>query len=93
MRRKIYDKLLEWKRLSCGETAVIINGARRVGKSYVAKEFAAREYRSYILLDFNNVDIRIRELFEMYLNDLDTFFMYLGAYTDTTLYKRDSVII
>ena len=93
MRRKIYDKLLEWKRLSCGETAVIINGARRVGKSYVAKEFAAREYRSYVLLDFNNVDIRIRELFEMYLNDLDTFFMYLGAYTDTTLYKRDSVII
>ena len=93
MRRKIYDKLLEWKRLSCGETAVIINGARRVGKSYVAKEFAAREYRSYILLDFNNVDNRIRELFEMYLDDLDTFFMYLGAYTDTTLYKRDSVII
>ena len=67
MRRKVYDKLLEWKRLSCGETAIIINGARRVGKSYVAKEFAAREYRSYILLDFNNV-CRVRRFIAIYFS-------------------------
>ena len=53
MRRKVYDQLKKWKEEQNGESAVLINGARRVGKSYIVKEFAQEEYKSYILLDFN----------------------------------------
>ena len=80
MRRKIYDALLKWKRESAGETALLIDGARRVGKSYIAQKFAEKEYKSYILIDFNNTGNEVRQLFENYLNDLDSFFMYLSAY-------------
>lgn len=76
-----------------GGSAVIINGARRVGKSYIVKEFAQKEYKSYILLDFNKVSSNIKALFEDYLDDLDTFFMYLSSYANTQLYPRESVII
>lgn len=93
MRRKVYAKLLSWKQKRHGESAVLVNGARRVGKSYVVKEFAQREYKSYILLDFNKVGKDVKDLFENYLNDLDTFFLYLSSYTNTQLYARDSVII
>lgn len=92
MKRKIYKNLLEWKARN-GETAVLLNGARRVGKSYIVREFAKNEYRSFILLDFNNVGQQITELFEHYLGDLDTFFMYLSSFTGTTLYKRESLIV
>ena len=71
MKRKIYDKLLKWKQLRSGESAVLINGARRVGKSYIAREFAEREYRSHIILDFNKTSSKITELFDLYLDDLD----------------------
>ena len=93
MRRKIYDKLLKWKQLRAGESAVLINGARRVGKSYIAREFAEREYRSHIVIDFNKTSAKITELFDLYLDDLDTFFVYLSALTHTTLYRRESVIV
>lgn len=93
MKRKIYNRLLEWKEEQHGESAVLINGARRVGKSYIVKEFALKEYKSYILIDFNIAGNNIKELFENYLNDLDTFFMYLSSYANTTLYPRESVII
>ena len=93
MKRKVYDKLLKWKKEQNGASAVLINGARRVGKSYIVKEFAANEYKSYILLDFNKVSINIKSLFENYLDDLDTFFMYLSSYTNTILYARETVII
>ena len=93
MKRKIYNRLLEWKEEQHGESAVLINGARRVGKSYIVKEFAQKEYKSYILIDFNIAGNNIKELFENYLNDLDTFFMYLSSYANTTLYPRESVII
>ena len=53
-RRKIYDKLLEWKNTSRGEKALLIEGARRIGKSTIAEEFAKHEYKSYILIDFND---------------------------------------
>ena len=53
MKRKIYDKLVEWKQQRKGETALMVEGARRVGKSYMVEEFAKKEYRSYILIDFN----------------------------------------
>ena len=93
MKRKVYDKLLKWKKEQNGASAVLINGARRVGKSYIVKEFAANEYKSYILLDFNKVSTNIKSLFENYLDDLDTFFMYLSSYTNTILYARETVII
>lgn len=93
MKRKIYDKLLKWKQLRSGESAVLINGARRVGKSYIAREFAEREYRSHIILDFNKTSSKITELFDLYLDDLDTFFVYLSALTHTPLYQRESVIV
>ncbi len=56
MRRKVYDQLKKWKEEQNGESAVLINGARRVGKSYIVKEFAQEEYKSYILLDFNKIN-------------------------------------
>ena len=93
MKRKLIDNLLKWKNESAGSTALLIDGARRVGKSYIVQEFAKREYRSYILIDFNRVNAEIKKLFEDYLDDLDTFFMYLSSYTSTPLYERQSVIV
>lgn len=93
MRRKIYDRLLEWKQQRKGETALLIEGARRVGKSYIVEEFAKREYRSYILIDFNIAGNDIKGLFDLYLADLDMLFMYLSNYTNTRLYERESLII
>ncbi len=64
LRRKIYDELVEWKRNSNGKTAIMINGARRVGKSYIAQEFASNEYRSYILVDFVRAPKAVKDLFK-----------------------------
>lgn len=74
MRRKLYDKLLAWKEESQGKTAILIEGARRVGKSYIAEEFAKENYKSYIIIDFSKVNNSVKDLFEQYLDDLDTFF-------------------
>lgn len=93
MRRKIYDQLLQWKEKSGGKTALLIDGARRVGKSFIAEEFAKNEYESYILIDFNSVSKDITDLFEHYLNDLDTFFMYLSGYYNVKLQERKSIIV
>ena len=93
MKRKIYNTLLRWKAESQGETAILIDGARRVGKSYIVREFAQREYRSCILIDFNKVNTEIKRLFEDYLDNLDIFFMHLSAYTSTPLHERQSVIV
>ncbi|MBP3593504.1 MAG: ATP-binding protein [Lachnospiraceae bacterium] len=93
MQRKIYEKLLHWKQESCGRTALLIDGARRVGKSYIAEEFAKQEYISYIIIDFNNISKDVTDLFEHYLTDLDTFFTYLSGYFNVKLVERKSVII
>lgn len=93
MKRKIYDKLLEWKQKGSRKTALLIDGARRVGKSYIAEEFAKTQYKSYILIDFNRADNDIRDLFKKYLGDLDTLFLYLGTYYNVKLYERESLII
>lgn len=74
MRRKIYTELLKWKEEEAGRTALLIDGARRVGKSYIVENFAKQEYKSYIIIDFNRVNQEVTELFENYLNDLDLFF-------------------
>ena len=93
MKRKIYNKLLEWKHESNGEYALLIDGARRVGKSYIVRQFAEKEYRSCVILDFNLVSKSIKDLFENDLDNLDRFFMYLSNYTGKTLYTRDTLIV
>ena len=91
-KRKIYYKLLEWKK-SEGSEAVLIEGARRIGKSTVATEFAKNEYKSYILIDFANVSGAIKDCFNDLLTDLDSFFVVLSGEYKTKLYRRQSVII
>ncbi len=93
MKRKMYEKLIEWKKESNGEVALLIDGARRIGKSYIVKQFAEENYKSYILIDFNQVGSEIKELFNNYLNNLDMFFMYLSSYYKVDLYERDTLII
>ena len=93
MKRKIYNKLLDWKNQWRGKTAILIDGARRVGKSYIALEFAKNEYRSHLLIDFNNTSPQIIELFERNLSDLDVFFRNLRLLTGVKLYPQESVVI
>ena len=93
LKRKIYDRLLQWKKESNGETAVLIDGARRVGKSYVCEQFAQNEYKSYILIDFGNVSNDILDLFTNDTSNLDLFFAKLSAYYSTSLHRRESLII
>ncbi len=93
VKRKIYDQLVRWKKDGVGKTALLIDGARRVGKSYVAEQFAKAEYKSYLLIDFNRVGDEIKDLFRNYLNDLDTLFMYLSGYYNVKLYEHESLII
>lgn len=93
MKRKIYNDLLTWKREAHGTTALMIEGARRVGKSYIVEEFARREYSSYVMIDFNNTTQQVRDLFKHYLADLDTFFLYLSLYTGVRLRERETLIV
>ncbi|MCI5670150.1 MAG: AAA family ATPase [Candidatus Enterosoma sp.] len=93
LKRKIYQKLLDWKKTSNGSTALMIDGARRVGKSFVAEEFAKNEYKSYIIVDFSNISPALENLFTNERYDLDFFFQKLSVYYSTVLYKRESLII
>lgn len=91
-KRKIYNKMLEWKGESDGKTALLIEGARRIGKSTVAEEFAKREYESYILIDFAKASKEIRSLFDD-VSDLNYLFLQLQLQYKTDLHERKSVII
>ena len=91
-KRKIYDKLLEWKTESDGRTALLIEGARRVGKSTVVEEFAKNEYESYILIDFSRASKAVKELFED-ISDLDYLFLQLQLQYKVDLHERSSLII
>lgn len=93
MKRKLFYELINWKKNGTGKTALLIDGARRVGKSYIAEEFAKSEYKTYILIDFNRVGDDIKNLFVHYLNDLDLLFMYLSGYYNVKLYEHESLII
>ena len=93
MKRKIYEELINWKKESNGEVALLIDGARRIGKSYIVEQFAKENYKSYILIDFNKVGDDIKKLFDNYLDDLDTLFMYLSSFYKVDLYERESLII
>lgn len=88
MRRKIYQKLLDWKRDRKGDVALLIEGARRIGKSYIVEEFARQEYDSYLLIDFSKVNPQVFTFFDLYLDDLDTLFMSLEVYFKHKLTPR-----
>lgn len=93
MKRKIYDCLLEWKEKEQGKCALLLDGARRVGKSYIAEEFGKREYRSYLLIDFAHLQREVKEIFENDINDFDLFFNKLSAYYRKQFYTRETLII
>ena len=92
LKRKLYADMLSWKKQN-GTTALMIDGARRVGKSFLCRQFAANEYKSYIIIDFGNVSKDITDLFEQDSANLDLFFAKLSVYYSTALHNRDSVII
>ncbi len=91
-KRKIYSKLLEWKQENDGASALLVEGARRVGKSTIVEQFAQNEYESYILIDFNKASKAIKSLFDDIM-DMDYLFMVLQQTYHKTLIKRKSVII
>lgn len=88
-KRKVYDALLSWKRESKGARALLLEGARRTGKSTLARAFAENEYDSHLIIDFSVASEDIKDLFRMYRSDVDTFFMYLQAFTGVNLVLRD----
>lgn len=93
LKRKAYDRLLAWKETAQGETAMLIEGARRVGKSYLARRFAEREYGSHIYIDFANVQKEILDVFENESHDLNLFFLKLETFYGVHLEERNSCII
>lgn len=90
--RKIYQKLIEWKESARGRTAVLVEGARRVGKSTIVERFAQQEYESYILIDFNKASPSIIALWDD-LTDMNRIFLKLQQTYSVTLHERKSVII
>lgn len=92
-RRKLYKRLLEWKETSKGKTALLIEGARRIGKSTIVTEFAKKEYKDYLLIDFAKENATIRKLFVDYMDDLDNFFRNLFLLKKKELKEREAVII
>ena len=93
MKRKITEEFIKWKNEDKGRTALLVEGARRVGKSYIVEEFARKYYKSYILIDFMIASPQVKQLFEDYLDDLDSFFARLSLFTHRELFERDTLII
>ena len=93
MNRTIYSKLLDWKRKSAGKTAVMLDGARRVGKSWIAETFARQEYEHHLLIDFATASPKVKRYFNECLDDLDRFFMLLFAAYHVDQLPRGSLII
>ena len=91
-KRKVYDELLTWKEKCNGRYAALLEGARRVGKSTIALEFAKNEYKSYIMIDFGEVGKNVTDLF-LDMSNLDLFFLRLQAEYGVSLTNRESVII
>lgn len=91
-RRKVYDRMLEWRSERDGSTALLIQGARRIGKSTLAEEFAKKEYKTYILIDFSTAPVEVMELFND-ISDLNYIFFRLQLVYHVQLYERESVII
>lgn len=92
-KRKIYNKLLEWKNSAADSKALLIEGARRIGKSTIVEEFGKSEYKSYLLIDFNDVSKVVTDAFDRYLEDFDSLFLILSTEYGVTLYPHESLII
>ena len=92
-KRKVYDKILEWKKLSAGESALLLEGARRIGKSTIVEEFAKREYDDYMILDFAKENKDIRNNFIENMDDLDTFFRNLFLLKKRSLKGKRCLLI
>ena len=90
--RKIYKKIVDWKNSTNGTKALMIEGARRIGKSTIAERIGENEYKTYILIDFNKASKKIRELFD-HLNNLDIFYQTIMLEYNIRLYDRESLII
>jgi len=95
MKRKIYNELRDWKQHRSTHEALLIEGARRIGKSYIVEEFAKQEYESYLLIDFSKISLEQREIFDNHLNkkDLDIFFRLISLEWGVKLHERNSLII
>lgn len=93
MKRKIYQELLQWKVQEQGAVALLIDGARRIGKSYIVEEFARKEYKTYLLIDFAKAELDVKEYFKIYRNDLEALFMHLSMQYRVPLHPRESLII
>ncbi|MCI6905868.1 MAG: AAA family ATPase [Succinatimonas sp.] len=92
-KRKIYESLLKWKSTANGKWAVLIEGARRIGKSTIAEQFAKEQYKSYLLINFSIAPNEVKEVFRNNLENLDVLFMFLQTYYHVNLQERDSLII
>lgn len=93
MKRKIYDELLAWKETSQGTSAILVEGARRVGKSYIVEEFARNEYKDYLLINFRRVSEDVKRWFDIYMEDIDKLLQNLQLHYNKQLTHRNSVII
>lgn len=93
MKRKIYERLVQWKNESQGKSALLIEGARRVGKSYIVNEFAKKEYKTSLVVDFAHVDKTLLDLFENDSHDLKMFFQKLSYLTHTKFIERKTLIV
>ena len=93
MQRKIYSQLVDWKQSSNGKSALLIEGARRIGKSYIVEEFARNEYESYLIIDFNHTEAAVLSFFEDYATRLDMLFQMLSIHYGVELVERRSLIV
>ena len=93
LRRKAYDRLLRWKSERQGKTAVLLRGARRVGKSTLVEAFGKNEYASCLIIDFFQAPAEVKAYFEDYRTDFDTLFLYLQAFYGVDLVKRKSLVV
>ena len=93
LERKAYGQLMEWKERSKGKTALLVEGARRVGKSTLVEEFGRNEYRSHLIIDFFQAPNEVKGYFEDYRTDFNTLFLYLSTYYGVNLHERESLIV
>ena len=92
-KRKIYKKLVEWKEQSQGDRALLVEGARRIGKSTIVEEFAKKEYKSYLFIDFAQAADTVLEYFRENKNNLNELFMLLSLEYGVKLYERESLVV
>lgn len=93
LRRKVYNRLLRWKSERQGKTAVLLKGARRVGKSTLVEAFGKNEYASCLIIDFFQAPAEVKAYFEDYRAEFDTLFLYLQAFYGVDLVKRKSLVV